>query len=57
MNKLSFYLGREVIIRFNNGYISRGLLERYQGREYYLVLRDGSRFYFRDNTVDWIKTE
>ena len=57
MNKLSFYLGREVIIRFNSGYISRGLLERYQGREYYLVLRDGSRFYFRDNTVEWIKTE
>lgn len=52
---LSYYLGRDVIIRFDNGYIMQGLFEHYKDNEYYLVLRDGSRSYFKSNTINWIK--
>lgn len=52
---LSYYLGRDVIIRFDNGYIMQGLFEHYKDNEYYIVLRDGSRSYFKSNTINWIK--
>lgn len=55
MNRLSFYLGRKVIIRFTSGYVMKGLLEQYNQRDYYIVLRDGSRSYFRDSSIEWIK--
>lgn len=52
---LSYYLGRDVIIRFDNGYVMQGLFEHYKDNEYYIVLRDGSRSYFKSNTINWIK--
>ena len=55
MNKLSFYLGRKVICKLSNGLTVRGLLEQWKGNEYYLVLYDGSRCYFKSNYIEWIK--
>lgn len=55
MNKLSFYLDREVTIKLSNGYKMQGLLQHYKQNEYYLVLRDGSRCYFTRTQVDTIQ--
>ena len=55
MNKLSFYLDKEVIIKLDNRLKVTGLLQHYKGSEYYVVLRDGSRCYFNKNKVDTIQ--
>lgn len=55
MIKLSYYLGRKVVVNFKSGYTMKGLFEHYKDNEYYLVLRDGSRSYFKSNTINWIK--
>ena len=55
MNKLSFYLDKEVIIKLHNRLKVIGLLQHYKGAEYYIVLRDGSRCYFNKYEVESIQ--
>lgn len=52
---LSYYLGRKVTINFKSGYTMKGLFEHYKDNEYYIVLRDGSRSYFNQSAINWIK--
>lgn len=57
MCKLSMYLGRQVCICIYDKYIMRGLFEQYTDNQYYIVMRDGSRSYFKPDKIKWIRME
>lgn len=57
MLRLSYYLGRKVKLTLTNGYIVHGYFEQYEDKQYYIVLRDGSRIYFRPHTIKTIYIE
>ena len=47
----SYFLGREVRIRFKDSTNVTGYLDKYKGDEYYIVLRDGSRIFFTKHKI------
>lgn len=55
MTSLSLYLGRNVRVCLYEKYIMRGLFEQYDDKQYYIVLQDGSRSYFRPANIKWIE--
>lgn len=55
MTSLSLYLGRKVKVCLYEKYIMRGLFEQYDDKQYYIVLQDGSRSYFRSDNIKWIE--
>ena len=47
----SYFLGREVRVRFKDSTKVTGYLDKYKDDEYYIVLRDGSRMFFQKHRV------
>ena len=55
MLKLSMYLGRQVCVRLDYGYLEHGLFEHYYGNQYYIVRYDGSRCFFNRKQIRLIE--
>ena len=47
----SYFLGREVRVRFKDSTKVTGYLDKYKDDEYYVALRDGSRIFFPKHRV------
>ena len=51
MIKMSYFLGRKVIVKLKTGAIIRGLFEQWKDNEYYIVFGDGSRRFFNQKLI------